>query len=130
MGAQAALTVRPVAAEVAAQALAGMAPMDPRGMVGEGDIAAMCEAGECFAIDGEASAVYVLTVRNGCAWVQAAKGSGPVDLSAVLDAAISAQAQAHGLDALGCQTARPGLVRKLQRLGWRVSGWVLRKELT
>jgi len=123
-----ALSVREIAPQLAAQRLAGMEHLDPRGLTAPGEVAAMAGEGRCFEITGDAArAVYVLVVRNGCAWVQAARGEGRIDLTQLLDAVLTEQAQ--GLQALACQTARPGLVRKLQRRGWRVSGWVLRKEL-
>lgn len=110
----------------AARCLEGLQALDPAGMVRDAqDIVA---GGRCFQLQGDRStAVYVLTVQNGVAWVQAAAGNGPIDWTAVLDETITQQAA--GLRALGCQTARPGLVRRLQRRGWRISGWVLRKEL-
>lgn len=48
--------------------------------------------------------------------------------------AMSAWAEAQARDRIGarvltCETQRPGLVRKLQRLGYRVSGYVLTKEI-
>lgn len=122
-----ALTVRRVPPELAASALAGLSGLDPRGLLREADILAMCQGGQCFAVEGESSAVYVLSVGNGTAWVQAAAGSGAVDLTALLDGVITAQAQ--GLGAVACQTARPGLVRKLKRHGYHVAGWIMRKEL-
>lgn len=119
------LTVREIDAATAARALAGCEGLDPSGMT-EG-VEEVARRGRCFAIDGEARAVYVISTANGCAWVEAAKGEGPADLTRILDAVIAAQAD--GLRAIGCQTARPGLVRKLQRHGWTVAGWIMRKEL-
>jgi len=122
------LTLRQISPEVAAQALAGLESLDPRGLMAAGDVHAMACAGECFELEGDlASAIYVLRVRNGVAWVDAIKGAGEVDLVQLLDGVISAQAQ--GLEAIGLQTKRPGLVKKLQRHGYRVTGWVMRKEL-
>ncbi|HWP19772.1 MAG TPA: hypothetical protein VNO84_11635 [Burkholderiaceae bacterium] len=124
-----ALTVREIAPAAAAPLLAGMERLDPRGLMAPQDVERMAHDGRCFAVTGpRASAIYVLHVRNGCAWVAAARGEGDMDVTAVLDELMTQQAA--GLDALACQTARPGLVRKLQRRGWRVTGWVLRKELT
>ncbi|HWH83464.1 MAG TPA: hypothetical protein VNU71_14630 [Burkholderiaceae bacterium] len=128
MDAQAqALSVRRIAGADAARALAGMEALDPRGLCGPGDIEAMCERGQCFELAGAADAVYVLTVRNGIAWVDAAKGSGPLDLVAALHAIVTEQAE--GLRAIALQTARRGMVEKLKRRGFRVTGWILRKEL-
>jgi hypothetical protein len=123
-----ALTVRAIDAGTAARALAGMESLDPRGLSEPGDLVQMVKEGQCYELAGDlVRAVYVLHIRNQCAWVEAAKGSGPLDLAGVLDEVITEQAS--GLSSLGCQTARPGLVRKLKRRGWRVSGWVMRKDL-
>lgn len=126
MAAQA-LSVRQVEPAVAASALAGLSALDPRGLMADDDIEAMCRAGRCFAVEGDASAVYVVHVRNGMAWIDAATGGGDADLTAVLDGVITAQAQ--GLRGIACQTSRRGLVRKLQRRGYRVAGWIVRKDL-
>jgi hypothetical protein len=111
----------------AARALAGLEELDPRGMTTPQDLEAMTQRGRCFAILGEAGAVYVMHVRNGVCWVDAAKASGEIDMTQLLDTVITAQAA--GLRAVACQTKRPGLVKKLERHGWKVSGWVMRKEL-
>lgn len=92
------------------------------------DLEVMAERGQCFELSGDqASAVYVLTVRNCVCWVDALKGSGTVDLVELVDGVLTAQAE--GLQAIALQTKRPGLVKKLQRHGYRVTGWVMRKEL-
>lgn len=120
--------MRAIAAAEAAQRLAGCEDLDPRGLCGPGDIAAMCEQGLCFALDGAADAVYVLQVRNGVVWVDAAKGGGGlVSALAALDAVVTAQAE--GLKAIALQTARPGMVKELERRGFRVTGWILKKDL-
>jgi hypothetical protein len=121
------LTLREVSAEQAARAFAGLAHLDPSGRTAPGDD--VTAGGRCFELAGEGvRAIYVLSVANGCAWVQAARGEGAPDLSALLDGVITAQAE--GLRAIACQTARPGLVKKLRSRGWRVAGWIMRKELT
>ena len=119
------LTVSEIDAATAARALAGCEGLDPCGMVES--VEELASRGRCFAIDGEARAVYVISTNNGCAWVEAVKGEGPADLTRILDAVI--EAQAEGLRSVGCQTARPGLVRKLKRHGWTVAGWIMRKDL-
>lgn len=123
-----ALSLRRIEPGAAVAALAGIHELDPRGISTPQDVQAWAEAGECFELAGSTgSAVYVISVQNGCAWVQAVKGSGGIDLVSVLDEVGAAQAQ--GLQAMGCQTARPGLVKKLKARGWRVTGWIMRKEL-
>lgn len=118
-----------IGADEAAARLAGVERHDPlHGIAAPADLRELAEGGECFAIEGEAaSAVYVLSVVGGLVWVNAVKGGGRLDVARVLDGVITAQAE--GARALGCQTARPGLVEKLQREGWQVAGWLLRKDL-
>lgn len=93
------------------------------------DIEAMAHHGCCFAlVSGQAGAVYVFHVRNRVVWIDALKGNGDGDLVQLVDEAITAQAK--GMQAIALQTKRPGLVKKLERRGYRVTGWVLRKELS
>lgn len=121
------MSVQRLPGHEAARRLAGMERLDPRGLCGPGDIEAMCEQGQCFAVAGMVDAVYVLNVRNGVVWVDAIKGSGTIDVTTTLDAIVSEQAK--GLNAIACQTPLRGMVRKLERRGFRVTGWILRKEL-
>jgi hypothetical protein len=109
--------------------LAGVEVLDPRGNTTPDDLQRMCELGHCFAAtpDGGGQAVYVLHVKNGQAWVQAAKGEGHADLTRVVLPCI--ELQADGLDSIGFQTARRGLVRKAVRQGYRVAGFMLVKDL-
>lgn len=127
MGQEKGVTVERIHPAIAAQALAGMEELDPRGMTGADDIKRMCELGQCFALSGDVQAVYVLVIRNGVAWVQAAKGAGTVDCTDALEVAVTDQAR--GLKAMATQTARPGLVRKLKKRGWSVTGWIMQKGL-
>lgn len=113
----------------AARLLAGIEARDPRGIAQSSDVLDTCTRGLCFAatLEGGAQMVYVLNVRNGQAWIAAAKGGGPADLTATLLPVI--ELQASELDSVAFQTARPGLVRKAQRQGYRVTGWILKKDL-
>ena len=112
----------------AAALLAGCEPLDASGRTGPDDIHAMTRRGQCFvATAPDAQAVYVITVENGIAWVNAAKGAGPLDWSALLLPII--EAQAKGCRAVAFQTKRRGLVRRATRQGYKVTGWILNKEL-
>lgn len=127
MGAVAqALTVQAIAPDDAARALAGIDALDPRGLMDAAGLHELAQRGQCFALTGAADAVYVVHVRNGVAWIDAFKGTGP-DLVAVLAELI--EHQAEGCHAVAFQTARPGLVRKASRHGYRVTGWILSKGL-
>jgi hypothetical protein len=52
-----------------------------------------------------------------------------VDMTAILDHVVTQGATDTGCKAIAFQTARPGLVRKLTKRGFRVTGWVMRKDL-
>lgn len=124
-----ALSVRPIAAAEAARRLAGVAELDPSGITSSADD--LVRHGQAFAIDGDAgSAVFVVVVRNGCAFVTAAKGAGRIDMTQVLDQVVTRGATNDGCTSIGLQTARPGLVRKLRARGFRVTGWVMKKDIS
>ncbi len=114
--------------ELAAGLLAGCEHLDPSGKTNRHTLGDMARAGQCFAATAEhAQAVYVVRVVNGIAWVDACKGSGPIDWSALLLNVIEKQAQ--GCASVAFQTKRPGLVRKAKRQGYRVAGWILKKDM-
>ena len=123
--AQASLTL--IDAARAARALAGIERFDPVGAMRPEGVEALCQAGECFELSGQVHAVFVVRLVDGIAFVDAAQGSGDADVTEVLDAILTRQAQ--GLRAIALQTMRPGLVRKLQRRGYRVAGWILKKDM-
>lgn len=117
-----------IPADLAAQLLTGCERLDPAGLTTSDTLPAMAARGACFAATTDtAQAVYVLKVENGRAWVSACKGAGPVDWSGLLLPVIEQQAQ--GLQAVAFQTARRGLVRKAQRQGYRVAGYIMEKNL-
>lgn len=123
-----ALTVRAIGADEAARRLAGVAELDPSGISSSAED--LTRHGQAFAIEGEGgSAVFVVAMRNGCAFVVAAKGAGRIDMTEVLDQVVTRGASNDGCTSIALQTARPGLVRKLQKRGFRVTGWVLKKDL-
>ncbi|MDO9011331.1 MAG: hypothetical protein Q7U78_05925 [Gallionella sp.] len=70
---------------------------------------------------------YAVKAAGSELWVQAAGGSGAVDLSAFGLAVIEQQAAAAGLGSVGFQTRRRGLVRKAARAGYQVDGYIMRK---
>lgn len=120
--------MRRIAAGEAARRLAGVAELDPSGIASNADD--LTRHGQAFAVDSDAgSAVFVVVVRNGCAFVVAAKGAGSIDMTEVLDQVVTRGATNDGCTSVALQTARPGLVRKLQKRGFRVTGWVMRKDL-
>jgi hypothetical protein len=113
---------------LAAQLLAGCDQLDPTGTTSAADLRHMTEAGRCFAASsGTSQAVYILKVLNGVAWVDACKGDGPLDWTGTLLPVI--EAQAAGCTAVAFQTQRRGLVRRAQRQGYEVAGYILKKAL-
>lgn len=115
--------------DLAAALLVGCEHLDPAGRTTARDIPGMTRGGQCYAAtshDG-AQVVYVVNVSNGVAWIDAAKGAGPVPWSETLLPII--EAQSKGLRSVGFQTARPGLVRKAERQGYRVAGWIMKKQI-
>ncbi len=128
--------VRPVRPEERAAALAVLAQCearDPWG--GHATAAEVCAQSQLFELrqGGRTVGVFALDVhhfRRGIECnVQAAAGAASIDLCAEMDAHVEALAAYQGADVLTLSTARPGLVRKLTRRGWAVSGWILRRGI-
>lgn len=92
------------------------------------DMKAMTRAGQCFAATAaDSQAVYIVKVKNGVAWIDACKGFGALNWSALLLPII--EAQAKGCASVAFQTARPGLVRQAKKQGYTVTGWILKKSI-
>jgi hypothetical protein len=122
------LTVREIDADAAAAALGRVAALDPRGIGTDDDVLHAARTGRCFELSGDdVRAVYVLQMNDGAVWVQALQGAGPLDLAAIVDEVIAAQAE--GCGSVAFQTARPGLMRKALKRGYRVAGWIMKKDL-
>lgn len=119
------LTFQRITEAEALQALGDMTHLAPAGE--PVCMADVVRGAHCFRVDGAASAVYVMRTMGDVAWVEAAKGAGLVDVTEVLDQAMTLQAR--GFRRLAMQTKRAGLVRKLSRRGWKVAGWIMTKEL-
>ncbi len=119
------LTFRRITEAEAVALLGDMQALEPAGC--PFDMRELVAGAHCFRIEGAASAVYVMRERGEVAWVEAAKGCGDVDVTEVLDQAMTLQAR--GFRRLAMQTKRAGLVRKLTRRGWTVRGWIMTKEL-
>jgi hypothetical protein len=119
------LTFQRITEAEALQALGDMTHLAPAGEPVR--MADVVRGAHCFRIEGAATAVYVMRPMGDVAWVEAAKGAGLVDVTEVLDQAMTVQAR--GFRRLAMQTKRAGLVRKLTRRGWKVRGWIMTKEL-
>jgi hypothetical protein len=116
--------------ETAATLLAGLDKRDPRGIAQPADVLEMVKRGECMAItqQGTGQCVVVLNVNRGQGWINAAQGEGQGDITGLALAAVEAMARGR-LDSIAFQTMRPGLVRKAEKRGYGVVGWILKKEL-
>ncbi len=116
----------PITAIEAAERLAGCESLDPRGLTTAADIPAMCQAGQCFDIEGGA---VVLAELGDCLWIDAMRGHAEHDLTDAANWQITEHAQRQGLRRIGLQTGRSGLVRKLQARGFVVTGWIMQKAI-
>lgn len=100
---------------------------------GAATLADLCADAQHYAglIDGRPVMAYSLAMRGPVAWVMAAGGDTlqGIDLTQQIDTAATAQAASAGAHQIAMTTARPGLVRKLQHLGWVVSGVTMRKAI-
>lgn len=123
------VSLSPLEPGLAAELLRGFEAFDPSGTWRAEDIPDVCERGLCFAATvGKSQGVYVLHVKGGKAWLQAAVGMGPTDLVRNVLPAIELQL-AGNADRLAFMTGRRGLVKKAAEQGYRVAGWVLAKDL-
>lgn len=82
-----------------------------------------------FKLQGHESQLAYALVANGSElWVQAAGGSGALNLTALI--LHTTEAQAKGLyKSVGFQTRRKGLVKKAQALGYEIDGYIMRKKI-
>jgi hypothetical protein len=121
------MDVRDVSPEAAARAMASLVRRDPRGMLTEGEVLESCRAGKCVRVKGESgSAIVVLLQANGVLWVEAAQADGATEgMSEEIDELLCKS----GAKAIAFMTERRGLVRRAERRGYRVAGYVMKKEL-
>lgn len=122
------IQVERIDAIAAAQKLAGIAHLDPCGMMTENDFSAMTQAGQCFAATSDTGEMtYVIKIKNGVAWVSALKGSGSTCWMDMFLPMV--EAQAVGCKSVGFQTTRGGIVKKALKQGYRITGWIVKKDL-
>lgn len=69
-----------------------------------------------------------LKIRGAELWIQAAGGADRENLTRLGLEAVERIAQQAGMDSVGFQTRRPGLVRKARALGYEIDGFILRKK--
>lgn len=121
------LDVRDIPAEQAARAFAGLSRLDPRGMTTERDLLPMCQQSRCVQLSTPRGVVTLALVqRAGVCWIEAAAGGDPAGtLTPEIDAALSDL----GAKSIAFQTARRGLVKRAEQLGYRVTGYIMRRDL-
>lgn len=105
---------------------------------GAASIRELCQGATCYRVETDQAEVvgaYALRMvrheAGSVAWIQAGAGTLPaIDLTRSIVPAIEAQARAAGARQLAVTTRRNGLIRKLLRQGFEVSGITLRKNLS
>ncbi len=120
------IDVRDVSPEVAARAMAGLSRLDARGLLTEADLLPMCQESRCVRVSGEqGAAVLALIERNGVLWVEAAQAEGETTrMTDLLDDVLTQS----GAASIAFMTQRRGLVRRALARGYRVTGYVLKKD--
>jgi len=91
----------------------------------------LCAGAECFLVEHDSRPVgaYALRVYGKVVWLMAAGGNmRGVDLTAAIVPAI--ERQAAGAGQVAVTTRRRGLVKKLVRQGYQITGITLRKKIT
>jgi hypothetical protein len=122
----------PIEPAAASSMLAGVERFDPCGIATPDQVAELVHGGQCFAFttrDG-GRCTYVLTVRGRQLCVKAAQGAGGRDLADLVMALAEGQARDAGLSSVSFQTARRGLVRKAEKRGYAVTGYILKKVIS
>lgn len=95
-----------------------------------------CRGGVCFAVTqgGQDVAGYSLTAhdfdRGRVLWVNGAGGAAGFDLTQTIMPVIEAQARDSGAAQVAYITKRRGLIAKLEKQGYTVTGVVMRKKIT
>ena len=100
--------------------------------MGAASIDALCAQGVSYVISdgGQDVAAYNLAKHGPVCWVMAAGGGTPAhDLTRTVLPHIEAQAAAMGASQVAVTTRRRGLVRKMERLGYEITGITLRKKI-
>lgn len=82
-----------------------------------------CEFRECGAL------ALALVAMGRELWIQGAGGADSADLTQAGLAACEIEARGRGLESVGFQTRRRGLVKKAIKAGYEIDGYILRKRL-
>lgn len=89
----------------------------------------VAQAGQRFVCvqDGVPVLGFVLEIQHKDVYIMAAGSVGKLDFTKIGLAAIEAMAANH--DSVSFTTKRPGLVKKAQRHGYEIEGYILRKKI-
>lgn len=105
--------------------LLSLAQSDDVQQVGMAEILAGCGLAK---IETERGTVALALMRRGVElWIQAAGGEGQGMTGPGLEA-VEQLARQYGMQSVGFQTRRPGLVRRALRAGYVIDGFILRKK--
>jgi hypothetical protein len=119
--------VQPLTADQAKKAYAAMHGPDGS------NAHTVASGGQSFALHLEDGGALVFTVRaqNGVFWIDGAIGQAAPggDMTAQGLTFMEAMASAGKFGSIGFATDRAGLVKKAERQGYRVAGWILKKQL-
>jgi hypothetical protein len=104
---------------------------------GTASLAELCQDGNAYELrdsEGRQVGAYVLAMRDHAAarvaWVMAAGGAVQgVDLTGAVLPCVERQARTLGAGQVAITTRRPGLIRKLKKQGYSVTGVTLRKTV-
>jgi len=98
------------------------------GAMSVAELVAGCDGFELHADTGRAA--YALRQAGQTLWIMAAAGRAPgVDLTAAILHEVERVAIERGATQIAATTIRPGLVHKLQKAGFQITGITLRKNL-
>lgn len=119
--------VQEVTRDQAAQALTETPVRDPRGRATPESLAAHGTPVQVLAEGG--SMVCVLRPQGNRLWIDAAAGAATENLTQLGLQLAEETARQSGLAAVCFETARPGLVRVAQQHGYRITGWIMEKDV-
>lgn len=97
---------------------------------GEATADTLAAAGPAFKLTTASGSVVFVLERNGDAVsIHGAAGQAGEDLTAIGLTVIEECARQAGAKEVKFQTARRGLVRKAEKAGYTVAGWILKKAV-
>jgi hypothetical protein len=121
------LAVRQVTPE---QAAAAMRAAGLRAPVDCDTAEAIAAHGECFELEAEdGGGVFVVRRKGDVLWIDGAAATRPGNVTETGLALFMEIARQCGANEIAFETARPGLVRKSKKAGYRVAGFIMKKAV-